>query len=58
MLSKNGDINLSYGNLIVVPIGASVSATYSKTCVKRPPLKKRKLVFKTNNRLMPVKSIA
>ena len=31
---------------------------YSKTCVKRPLLKRQKLFFKTNYRLMQVKSIA
>ena len=31
---------------------------HSKTCVKRPPQKDNKLVFKTNYRLMQVKSIA
>ena len=31
---------------------------YSKTCVKRPLSKDQKLVFKTNYRLMQVKSIA
>ena len=31
---------------------------YSKTCLKRPLSKRPKLVFKTNYRLMQVKSIA
>ena len=31
---------------------------YSKTCVKRPLSKRPKMVFKTNYRLMQVKSIA
>ena len=31
---------------------------YSKTCVKRPSFKRPKLFFKTNYRLMQVKSIA
>ena len=31
---------------------------YSKTCVKRPLSKDRKLIFKTNYRVMQVKSIA
>ena len=31
---------------------------YSKTCLKRPLQKKTKMVFKTDNRLMQVKSIA
>ena len=35
-----------------------VMYTYSKTCVKQPPSKRPKLVFKTNYRLMQVKSIA
>ena len=34
------------------------SKTYSNTCVKRPSQKDRKLVFKSNYRLMQVKSIA
>ena len=32
--------------------------TYSKTCVKRPPSKKHKLIFATNYRLMQVINIA
>ena len=31
---------------------------YSKTCVKRPLSKRQKIVFKTDYRLMQVKSIA
>ena len=35
-----------------------VFVTYSKTCLKRPLKKKKKMVFKTNYRLMQGKSIA
>ena len=31
---------------------------YSKTCVKRPLLKRSKIVYKTNHHLMQVKSVA
>ena len=37
---------------------AYILILYSKTCVKRPLSKRPKLVFKTNYRLMQVKSIA
>ena len=36
----------------------SSNSKYSKTCVKRPLSKSQKLFFKTNYRLMQVKSIA
>ena len=35
-----------------------INLSYSKTCVKLPLSKRSKLVFKTNYRLMQVKSIA
>ena len=35
-----------------------INGTYSKTCVKRPLSKRPKIGFKTNYRLMQVKSIA
>ena len=42
----------------IMHYGLHCLAKYSKTCVKRPLSKKTKLVFKTNYRLMQVKSIA
>ena len=38
--------------------GLKLKQAYSKTCVKQPLSKDHKLVFKTNYRLMQVKSIA
>ena len=37
---------------------AGLRVRYSKTCLKRPLMKKTKMVFKTDYRLMQVKSIA
>ena len=47
-----------YRFLIFTFLSAFIFLLYSKTCVKRPLLKDQKLVFKTNYRLMQVKSIA
>ena len=40
------------------PIYGHVISVYSKTCLKWPLKKKTKMVFKTDYRLMQVKSIA
>ena len=39
-------------------LGIQSGKCYSKTCVKRPLIKRPKIGFKTNDRLMQVKSIA
>ena len=41
-----------------LPTGPCNKSMYSKTCVKRPLSERQKMVFKTNYRLMQVKSIA
>ena len=46
------------GNGIQVLLFPVVFSTYSKNCVKRPLSKRPKIGFKTNYRLMQVKSIA
>ena len=40
------------------PVGLDLSSIFSKSCVKRHSQKDQNLVFKTNYRLMQVKSIA
>ena len=43
---------------VLVSVCACLVLVYSKTCVKRPLSKRPKMFFKTDYRLMQVKSIA
>ena len=57
--SSDGIISLeTMQSLVSEPQVGFPTNTYSKTCIKRPLKKKNKIVFKTDYRLMQVKSIA
>ena len=50
-------MNSNYEHLLAIYRSKRASCKYNKTCVKRPLSKRPKSVFKTNYRLMQVKSI-
>ena len=62
MFKRLKQISIHHGYTLSVVMSiicnSNTLCLYSKTCVKRPPQKDRKLVFKTNYRLMQVKSTA